>query len=141
MLLTIDPGLDLGWAVWNDELRACGLGPPDLDRLSVSRAWIEKPVVYPRSPVPPNDIVKLALVAGYWRGVLTVDGVDVNYVEPNDWKGSVPKPIHEARIWARLSPAEQAVADQGCKGVAPKKRHNVLDAIGLGLWVLKRCHY
>lgn len=147
--VTIDPGLNPGWSIWAAyELVACGLGDPrshrrhvvtsaNPDADTIGDAWIEAQKIYPRSKVDPNDIVTLARDAGRWAGRYDACGVDVQFVEPVVWKGQVPKETHHARIWAALTADEQEVVSLSLKGVAPKKRHNVLDAIGIGLWVAR----
>lgn len=152
MYVTIDPGNQTGWAIWNvNGLVACGLGDPrssskhrvtgdspDVD--TIVDAWVESQVIYPRSPVPPNDVVTLAHEAGRWCGRYDVLGVEAHLVKPAEWKGQLPKDVCHARMWAALTPDEAEVVHASLKGVAPKKRHNVLDAIAFGLWVATR-HY
>ncbi len=142
MYVSIDPGLTTGWALWAPGLVACGLGDPRSSKLhmasNLTGLWVESQVIYPRSKVPPNDIVKLAHGAGRWCGIYEVLGVPWHLVEPAEWKGQVPKPVHHARIWAKLSPEEQDVVGRCLKGVPAGQRHNALDAVGLGLWVRER---
>ena len=142
MFVTIDPGNDLGWAIWNEDgLVECGLGDPRSSQShkmsSIHDAWIEDQVIYPRSPVPPSDVLTLAKCAHRWAGRYDVLGAAVHFVEPSRWKGQVPKDISHARAWAKLSSKEREAVNRGCKGVAPKKRHNVLDAVAMGLWVVE----
>jgi len=143
MLLAIDPGVDSGWALFvAGKLVACGLGDPRASEkhkaADITHVVIEQPTVYPRSPVPPNDIVTLAVNAGEWGGTYRQLGANVEYVRPRVWKGSVPKDIHHARVWAALTPAEQGVVDAAVRKVTPSKRHNVLDAVGLGAWRVRQ---
>lgn len=157
MYITIDPGTNLGWAIWNAlGLVACGLDDPrsspkhivtsvepDVD--VIHDAWIEDQVIYPRSPVPPGDILTLAKGAHRFAGRYDACGVVVHFVEPSTWKGQIQcncsKTItfaacrHHARTWSALNPHEQEIVHKALKGVAPSKRHNVLDALGIGLWV------
>src|SRR5580700_11155234 len=110
--ITIDPGTNLGWAIWNVKgLVACGLGDPrssqkhvvtsdTLDADVIHDVWIEDQVIYPRSPVPPSDILTLAKGAYRVAGRYDAIGVTVHFVEPMRWKGQVPKDIHHARVWA-----------------------------------------
>jgi len=149
--VTIDPGLQTGWAIWrSNRLVACGLGDPRSSKKHVVHApdgvdadviadlWIESQIIYPRSKVPPDDIRKLAFEAGRWAGIYETLGCDAHCVAPSEWKGQVPKDIHHARILAVLTETERTALDEGVRGVAPSKQHNVLDAVGLGLWVAKR---
>jgi hypothetical protein len=176
MFVSIDPGTDSGWALWQESgsLVACGLGDPLRDRRHVSgwalwqesgylvawglgdplrdrrhvvgpssvstvnTVWIESQVIYPRSKVPPNDIIKLAHDAGRWWGIYESLGCAVHMVEPAQWKGQVPKAIHHKRVIAKLSSVERETVEFGLKGIAPSKQHNVLDAVGLGLFAGKR---
>ncbi len=57
-------------------------------------------------------------------------------VTPAQWKGAVPKEVHQPRILAALTAAEQGVLDAA--KVAPTLKNNVVDAIGLGLWAVGR---
>lgn len=138
MLLAIDPGADQGWALFSDSkaLISCGLGRPPAD--PVSRILIERPHGH-GNKAPIRDIITCAIRAGETGGVLRNDRkVEPEYIEPATWKGSVKKKISHERIWAKLSPEEQArVADAG-KGVAASKRHNMLDAVGIGLFGVGR---
>ena len=156
MLLAIDPGLDTGWALFTDagELVACGLGDPrmsDRHRVSEIRSVvIEQPFIYPRGQTKnPNDVLALALNAGEWAGLYR-QWAEVKYVLPFQWKGSVPKAISHSRIWGKLGDTEKTVVDlamergRSCttkalgRPIASSRRHNVLDAVGLGLFAVSR---
>lgn len=65
-------------------------------------------------------------------------GVEPEYIEPTKWKGSVKKDITHARIKKRLSPVELELYETQTAETAESLKHNVLDAIGIGLYVLKR---
>ena len=146
-------------------LVACGLGHPrHCDRLRTSdleTVIIEHPMVYPRGQTPDaNAIVKLAINAGEWGGRFEAFA-KIEYVLPVTWKGSVPKGIHHARVWAKLLDQETQVIDDAITpakhprmmrraadviSVQPYKKpaipasklHNMLDAVGLGLWKIGR---
>jgi hypothetical protein len=151
--VTIDPGLATGWALWTSgattTLIACGLGDPrstpkhvvtprhENDDV-VHDVWIESPRIYPRGHADPQDIIVLARGAGEWGGIYSVLATTVHYVEPAQWKGQVPKAIHHARVWAELRAVEKDIVDAASRGIAPSKRHNILDAVAMGLWVAKR---
>jgi hypothetical protein len=141
MLAAIDPGEDQGWSVFDDDSRlvACGLGPLPA-RYTIQRAVVEKPMIYPggRQRANPADVITLAVRAGEAGGTLRLGGAEVTYVEPARWKGSVSKDISHARIWAKLAPSEQTVVATSCRNLAPGKRHNVMDAVGLGLFAAGR---
>lgn len=125
MILGIDPGANPGWALLQTtgELVTCGAKnfPKDVGFLVV----IEHPFIYPRSPVPPNDIVTLA----YRAGLLAAKYSNVRTVYPVTWKGSVPKGVMTRRILAGLTPSERTIAGAD---------HNVIDAIGIAKWAFRQ---
>ena len=137
MILSIDPGEDTGWAQsLHGRIVACGLNRPPFTR-GTDRVVIEQPEYRPHSRVDPNGLITLAIRVGRAAERAVIIGVDlVDLVKPSTWKGSVPKPIHNARVRAALDPAEQAIL-AACKCPAGKL-NNVIDAIGLNLWALGR---
>ncbi len=99
------------------------------------RLVIEWPQVYRlggRAGADPNDLLGLAAVAG--AVAAHYYDATINVYKPAEWKGQVPKEVHHARIMRFLSDAEKLAIPK-----LPKtKLHNVLDAIGLGLFHLGR---
>jgi hypothetical protein len=160
MLLAVDPGANSGWAVFDScrRLTACGLY--DGDRYKIlpevepgSRVLIECPRLRPsRFEKNPNSILLVARSAGEWGGRL--HHCQVEYLLPNDWKGSASKDIDHRRTFGRLAPEELRALVTGCSGLSPRsapidravrvglseadKRANVLDAIGIGLFGVGR---
>lgn len=147
MLLAIDPGTNVGWALFDKtgvgvgvfgELISCGLGGEPDGAAVVHEVVIEHPVIYPGGRTKnPNDVLKVAINAGEWGGRFRHVA---RYVKPQQWKGNVPKAVHQPRIWAKLTNTERKVFDD-CLDTAkvPKsKRHNVIDAIGIGLYAVGR---
>jgi hypothetical protein len=132
-LLAIDPGTHTGWALFGgrNQLIACGLGDPPVER-AVS-VVIEIPQIYPQHPVPPNDLITLAFLAGRYVGRATCE---VSTVFPHQWKGNLSKENCAARVRFRLSPEEKEVVD--VLDIPAKQLHNVMDAIGIGLFALGR---
>lgn len=142
-ILAIDPGADAGWALFDvapaGRLIGCGLGAPASSK--VDRVIVERPMIYPggRQKARPADVIKLATRAGEAGGMYArIWGIEPEYVEPHAWKGSVDKNIHHARVWAKLTPDEQAIVSAAARGVAVGKRHNILDAVGIGLFAVGR---
>lgn len=84
--------------------------------------------------VSPDDLTNLTGVVGCVIGFL--DPVEVKTYVPAEWKGQVPKDIHNKRIKASLSMDEKAILE-GVKCPA-SLLHNVVDAIGVGLFELGR---
>lgn len=152
-VLAIDPGTDMGFALFDARgcLTACGLGDPrssEHHRIrDITRVVIEKPMIYPGGRTKdPNAVVTLAVKAGEWGGLYR-QWVTVEYVLPWQWKGQVPKDIHHERVLAKLTDEEHAIVNAmrtdvrgnaRAAAVAPSKRHNVIDAVGLGLFAVGR---
>lgn len=138
MLLAIDPGAFTGWAFFReDNLVACGLvTPSNWDMLTDNKMFagcgvlIEEPTLYPHSKARPADVMALQLKVGELKGRFEAVGCLVELVQPRTWKHQVPKPVHNMRTFKALSDDERRLAEG--------KRHDVLDAIGLGLWKLRR---
>lgn len=140
MLLTIDPGADCGWALWlGGELYQCGFRKmPATWPEPIARVVVERPHTG-KTRARKKDVITLAIRAGEVGGIWSyITGIVPEYVEPNRWKGSQSKEISHRIIKAKLRPAELKKFQSDCKGMAESKRHNVLDAIGIGLYVLKR---
>ncbi len=128
--LAIDPGNDTGWCVSEKGIVvSCGVGVPPLGKFE--RVVIERPQIYRNSKAPPNDIITLAIGVGIYVERYSASS-SITMVLPHDWKGTVPKPIHHARILAQLSGDELHVL--GLTKVPASKRHNMLDAVGLAKW-------
>ena len=138
--VSIDPGLNTGWAVWLEDedysLCACGVGePPSIFPPPPVAVTIEKPQVYPRMKVPPNDLIALAVTVG--RLAARWEASDVSFVTPHEWKGSTPKDIHNARVLASLSASDLEVVKMADRAVPRGQRNNMIDAIGIGLFAYR----
>ena len=139
-LVAIDPGKHAsGIAVFRDRVLEAVYYTKDTDVLSWLfapdvRVIVEVPQVYSyeRSKGDPNDLVDLAFAAGR----MTRDFEHVDVVRPKQWKGQLPKDVHHQRVMAKLVQPECDVIHRA--QVAQSKLHNVLDAVGLGLWKLGR---
>lgn len=142
MLLAIDPGEDLGWALFSRiALLNCGIEDCErlafpIGRLVIERLVIECPYIYPKAgKANPNDMITLARKVG--RIEERFDHVPIKQVVfPRTWKGTVPKEIHNRRVIAKLDARE--VETLHAVKCTEKKLHNVIDAVGLGLWALGR---
>ncbi len=118
-----------GWA--RHQTRLCASGADtNLDRLV-----IEFPAVRKRGSqreekagTDPNDIVRLSAVVG--AILASVEAPSTVWL-PEEWKGQVPKPIHNERALARLSPEELARVPVRVR--AKDIDHNVIDGIAIGL--------
>ena len=133
-ITAIDPGNHMqAWAlflnkkmidcVYTEDVRAIRYG---------RRIVVELPQVYSQGKGDPNDLIQVAFAAGRCVG----KGKFFETVLPGQWKGQVPKKIHNRRVLAKLTPEEHVVLDAA--EVRPSLRHNIIDAIGIGLWRVKR---
>jgi hypothetical protein len=129
MLIGIDPGVQRSaWAKLDDTgaLIACGMGAWrnllfDSDYFAV----IEVPQIYRQMKGDPNDLIDLAVVVGQ----LSAYFEKYMLVRPAQWKGQVPKPVHQARILSKLTVRERALVD-GSKGL----KKDIIDAVGIAKW-------
>jgi hypothetical protein len=138
--LAIDPGKHTGWALFavavpSGPLVACGTGEPPFDT-ALRNVMIELPQNYPSNPVPPQDLITLAFLAGRYANAARGDASVVHTIFPHEWKGNLPKPVCEARVRARLTPGELGIV---AALEAPKgEMNNVWDAIGIGLVAFRK---
>lgn len=90
-----------------------------------------------RVKVNPKSIIKLALNAGRWLQYYgeRCSG-EVRAVEASAWKASTDPDVLARRILACLTPEEVARLPKTRSALG--YNHNVLDAVGLGLWRLGR---
>lgn len=89
--------------------------------------YIEFPEAYPGMPkTDHNDLLEVAGTASAVASTFP----EVTSLRPKEWKGNIPKKTMTARIYAALTDEE--------KKVLPSKDHNILDAVGIGLFVLGR---
>lgn len=143
-ILCFDPGETTGWALFTNGVLAIAqyekfadviVDPPCLERFAL--VIIEKPQWRPHErKIDINDLIELAVMVGELKRVYRSFGSDVNLVVPTTWKGSVPKEIHNRRVLSHLSPEE--LARVPLRPRSKKPDHNAVDAIGLGLWKLRR---
>ena len=140
-LIAIDPGMRAGVAVF----RAGELERVDLVVDAVGTGWrwdgpVGLPVVceVPQhrkgSRVRAQDLITLSISAGYLIGA--VKPCSVALVFQQVWKGQRPKDVDNAYTIELLNDQERHILE-GSK-VPTSQRHNVVDAIGIGLWALKR---
>jgi hypothetical protein len=154
LFISVDPGKrHCGIAEWDKntkELQSCvsigtleafrtlaGLpsGPTGItDASSRITGVMEIPQQYPGSATRVEDLIQLAASAG---AIAAHIGGTWTQARPGIWtrQWCQDKAIRLERAWARLSPVEQS------RVTLPKNKErqaDVLDAIALGLWALKR---
>lgn len=150
VLISIDPGNKMGIAIFkNGDLSDCGLLRTEKLRelemvmsqicaeVMPTDAVIEIPRVYDRRywKGDPNDLVQLAKQAGVVMGVI-LKCCDVQEYYPQDWKGQRPKDVDNQYTLSLLSEKEKDVLKHA--KIPASYRHNVIDAIGIGLKRLGR---
>ncbi len=149
---TSKPGNNTGAATFKDRLLfGCGLHTRDLaPAWSEERApdvlFIEFPRVRPDDLQDPrravavcNDLLQLARCAGQWeQAVSEIKGPNFerHFRDAPGWKKQTPWEIHNRRVLAALTPDERRLLDE--QELPASKIHNVIDAIGMGLWVYGR---
>lgn len=138
-LIAVDSGTDSGIAVFEDGLLLRAAFRP-IEQVEVTKASSCADVVVEipdRVKVNPKSIIKLALNAGRWLEKLgTACTGEVRAVEASAWKASTDPDVLARRILACLTPAELARVPKTKSALG--YNHNVVDAIGLGLWRLGR---
>jgi len=130
IVIGVDPGLDTGCAVIRDgSLTYAQLGCIPQGTNPDAKVYIECPRIYPTGTPNPNDLIKLAVMVGEYKGGFEHAGCKVHLIAPSDWKGQQPKAVTERRMRARFPDL-----DRWLVGIAPGKRHNVIDAIGIACY-------
>ncbi len=145
-LIAIDPGKTTGWAVFVESgLVAAGVlrrekifnGAEGLPKIWDRRiVLVENPRWYPHDHTDVNDLLDLAVLVGEIEHYYEIQGCTVELVWPRTWKGNVPKDIHNKRVLVALRRAELELLP--LRPRAKDYDHNMLDAVGLGLWKLGR---
>lgn len=87
---------------------------------------VELPRVYraAKSIGDPEDLIQLARVAGRVEQA----SQSCRIVRPSEWKGSISKAMHNARI---LDVAAHYKLERSWERYPASQRHNVIDAVGL----------
>jgi hypothetical protein len=150
LVVAIDPGNCTGVACFIDEKLVLAYASSPAGRLILpaspfelpAHAIIELPKFYgqrayddpAQATGTANSLIREAVTLGRWVERLAARGIDCDEVAPSEWKGQVSKGGMNNRTLRALSDAERACIPE----LAASKIHNVLDAVGVGLWYLKR---
>jgi hypothetical protein len=107
-------------------------------RWKVDELVVEKPMIYPRAPARQADVLELGMVAA--ACVAAPDCVPPpavpmsrHLVPAVQWKGSVPKGYHQARLMGKLPSLWCKRIHDSSPGRKDQRDHNIVDAVGL-LW-------
>ncbi len=111
---------------------------------SLDRLVLEMPQTYAGRAAKgdANDLFPLAAIDGALAALFSESKVTSTVA--HGWKGGVPKgdldenKIIRDRVETRLSPAERGIFDSMIGSMAKALSHNVIDAVGIGLWGLGR---
>ena len=144
MHLTIDPGTKaMGWALWDEnKMTLCGLARGKtwtsavtaMPKLKVDKLIIEDQQIYRTSRIDAHSLLAVARVVG--AAVAYYDFCPHLLVKPREWKGQLTKEICNQRTLARLTEEERSLISAAL--CPPSLKHNVLDAIGIGLWAIRK---
>ena len=105
---------------------------------SIQKFVVERPQTYRGRSAEgdTNDLLDLSIVVGCIVGQLAGH---VELVRPAQWKGQVPKKTVHGTNPIELRSRGKLYAGEGRIEIPNKKlAHNVWDAIGIGLWYLRR---
>lgn len=107
---------------------------------NIEHVVVEKPVVYPfKNRIgDANDLIDVAMVGGYAAGAFR--NTHVRFVKPDQWKGQKSKKVTKNLITRELDLQETENLLRGIEAqhVPAKLQHNVMDAVGIGLWYTGR---
>jgi hypothetical protein len=93
---------------------------------------VERPVIYPGSPVRFSSIEKLNIFVGMILKSLSPK-IQLS-PSPNEWKGNQKKEDTENKIISMLSFNDRTVLERDLKNIKVPHRHNLFDALGLGIY-------
>jgi hypothetical protein len=102
---------------------------------------IEKMKIYPgpHAKGDPDDMIQLSYISGGVQNLPSCWGAEPVLVEAHGWKGQVPKDIFQRdMIKPSLTSSEMALAEASMQAVPKSLKHNGWDAVGIGLWALRR---
>lgn len=153
-LITIDPGLrEAGIARFEDgRLASCdaiyekmGKGPVQWAAMAHALAdWIDdvdtlavEYMVTRRGREDAHDsLMQLSEVSG---GVYAlVQAAEMLAVSPGEWTRGANKKVQRRRVYKRLDDEETAVLEEGFARAYPANEKEIIAAVGIGLYVLKR---
>lgn len=161
-LVAIDPGEITGFALFRPEtaygisggvvlgpmtrlvLHECGITkgrylPSDGPfHVAIERPQADDRRTSTGKPVPLSAKMTLAWNAGKQAGWYEAFGHNVAEIEPRQWKAQLSKDQCWEQVRAKLTPGELSIVSQCEAAIADSYRHNMRDAIGIGMAVLGR---
>ena len=93
------------------------------------------------SKVNPNGLLMIAQIAGAAAGLLREGASGLRIPRPREWKQSIPKPVHQARILSKLGWGYKKTQGYSYPLSSPfdfksSEWKHLVDAIGLAVWGL-----
>jgi hypothetical protein len=96
---------------------------------------IERPVIYPNSPVSSMSLLDLTLFVGVLSQAL--DYEEIFLPIPREWKGCMQKSDTKEQIENLCDSFSKKNIKRDLESIALSQRHNAYDAMGLGVYVLR----
>lgn len=133
-------GLVQSKALGRDDMAHFAAMSAELSLVNYDRLVVERPQLYRESKQKgrQEDLARLLILCGMICGVVH-DGHG-ELVLPHDWKGGIPKPdpISDIDSYIVHRRNKEALGDYLPRDVSLGKAHNVVDAVGLGLWRVRQ---
>jgi hypothetical protein len=111
----------------------------------VDLAVVEGQEVYRNGKADANNLLLLALVSGAALATMSSRAKLMVCPRPKEWKGGAPKGAHQARILDEIGwkydfqgPKVPPKVRETLEGIPPEHVKEIVDAIGLALWGLKK---
>jgi hypothetical protein len=96
---------------------------------------IERPVIYPGSPVAPMTLMDLTLFVGALTQIVNCE--EILLPTPREWKANQQKAETKDEIDSLCDSYSKKNIIRDLESIALHKRHNAYDAIGLGIYAIK----
>lgn len=96
---------------------------------------IERPIIYPGSSVKFSSITDLNILTGIFVSIFNPGAILVPC--PAEWKGNTSKEATKEKIISLCNRYSMKNIERDLSEVAPHKRHNAFDAMGIGLYGMK----
>lgn len=107
-----------------------------LEGLNIVRIIAEWPQIYDNRKTDPAPLLLLAAIDGALA--MMFPDADMSTITPRCWKGQRTKEVTTAQAKRVLSTGELDVITAGCARIPQDLRHNVWDAVALGLVTTQR---
>jgi len=106
---------------------------------SIISTLVEMPFVYPgKKTKNPNSVMLTAAIAGAFAA-FGLDNRKVTSVLPRDWKGGMDGEVFIRKVvQPSCEDGERLKIEHWTAAFPASYRHNIWDAVGLGLWQFKR---